>query len=167
MVRNTFLLFLILLTAKTNLAFAQQISNQVLVPVAGVYSSGSVSYSQTIGESAVEIFRGSDLIFTQGFQQPRMTFLPGLPPAGNGVDVYPNPATDFIRIKLFGEGPRDIKIEMLNISGTIVYTDNLSYSDKYYTEIEIPVSQLYKGIYFVRILSRDGIISRSFKIEKM
>jgi hypothetical protein len=167
MVRNTVLLFLILLTAKTDLVFAQQISNQVLVPVAGVNSTGSVSYSQTIGESAVEIIKGSDLIFTEGFQQPRMTFLPGPPPAGNGVDVYPNPATDFIRIKLFGEGPRELKIELLNISGTIVYSDNLTYADKYYTEIEVTVSQLYKGIYFVRILSKDGIISRSFKIEKM
>ncbi len=150
----------------TNL-FSQELSQQVLVPVAGVSATATVNYSQTIGETAIEIISSSDYTFTQGFQQPRMTFLPGIIPPGNGVDVYPNPATDIVTIKLFGEGPRDFRIDVLNIAGTIVYTENVSFSDKYYLEKAIPVSQLNMGIYFVKVFSKDGVISRAFKIEKM
>jgi hypothetical protein len=147
--------------------FSQQLSHQVLVPVAGVSSAGAISYSQTIGETAVEIISNPDYTFTQGFQQPRVTFLIGTPPPGNGVDVYPNPATDFVTVKFFGLNSREFRIEVLNISGTIVYTEKVSFIDKYYSEKTIPVSQLYKGIYFIRVVSDDKIINRTFKIDKM
>jgi len=160
------LVLLIIMSSGTNL-FSQELSQQVLVPVAGVSSTASISYSQTIGETAVEIIGCPEFTFTQGFQQPRMTFLPGNVPAGTGVDAYPNPATDIITIKLFGQDPRDFRIDVLNIAGTIVYTENVCFTDKYYLEKAIPVSQLYKGIYLVRVFSKDGVISRTFKIEKM
>ena len=165
--RSVLVLVLILIMSSGTNLFSQELSQQVLVPVAGVSSTASINYSQTIGETAVEIISSSDYTFTQGFQQPRMTFLPGIVPAGTGVDVYPNPATDIVTIKLFGQDPRDFRIDVLNIAGTIVYTENVSFTDKYYLEKAISVSQLNKGIYFVRVFSKDGVISRTFKIEKM
>jgi hypothetical protein len=160
------LVLLIIIYPGTNL-FSQELSQQVLVPVAGVTLTGSVNYSQTIGETAVEIISNSDYTFTQGFQQPGITVLLGNPPGGNGVDVYPNPATDNVTIKFFGENSRDFRIDILNITGTIVFTENVSFSDKYYVEKVIPVGQLNKGMYCVRVFSKDGIINRSFKIEKI
>lgn len=167
MVRNVLVIVLLIILCSGTDLFSQELSQQVLVPVAGVSSVGSVNYSQTIGETAVEIISCTDYTFTQGFQQPRITFLPGNVPAGNGVDVYPNPATDYVTIKLFGNDARDFRIDVLSIAGTIVYTENACFTDKYYVEKSIPVSQLNKGIYFVRVFSKDGVISRTFKIEKM
>jgi extracellular elastinolytic metalloproteinase len=167
MSRYVLVLVLILIIHPGTSLYSQELSQQILVPVAGVTSTGSINYSQTIGETAVEIISSSDFTFTQGFQQPGITLTLGNPPAGNGVDVYPNPATDIVTIKFFGENPRDFRIDILNIAGTIVYTENVSFSDKYYVEKVIPVSQLNKGMYFVRVFSKDGVINRSFKIEKM
>src|SRR5450759_4543400 len=82
------LVLLLIMCSGTNL-LSQELSQQVLVPVAGVSSTASINYSQTIGETAVEIIGCPEYTFTQGFQQPRMTFLPGIVPAGTGVDVYP------------------------------------------------------------------------------
>lgn len=147
--------------------FSQHLSHQVLVPVAGVISFGNVNYSQTIGESEIEIIGSSDYVFTQGFQQPSIKFTSEHPPEGTGVDVYPNPVVENLTVKLFGDISRDFRIEIINITGTIVLTRKLSFIDNYNFEDVIPVGHLYRGLYFVRISSMDKIINRTFKIEKM
>jgi hypothetical protein len=146
---------------------SQSLSNQVIVPVAGIMASGSITYSQTIGETAVEIIKSPEIVFTQGFQQPRIILSQIEIPGGNGVEVYPNPATEFVTVKLFGDSSRDFIIEVLNITGTVVYSDKESFSDAFYSEVVIPVNSLYNGIYFIRVLSTDKMINRTFKIEKM
>lgn len=146
---------------------SQSLSHQVLVPVAGVSLSGNISYSQTIGETAVEIIHCSDYEFTQGFQQPSMKFVPGILPEGNGVEVYPNPAFENITVKLFGSTSREFIIEIVSITGKLVLSEKLAFPESFYLEKVIPVKQYFRGFYFVRILSTDGLINRTFKIEKL
>lgn len=166
MVRSAGILILLLLLCSGRDLFSQHLSHQVLVPVAGVTLAGNISYSQTIGETAVEIFSSSDYVFTQGFQQPGIKLNPGSLVVGNGVDVYPNPAIDNVTIKLFGDVSRDFRIEIINITGAIVMSDKLSFIDNYYLEKVIPFGKFNKGIYFVRVISTDKTINRTFKIEK-
>jgi hypothetical protein len=137
------------------------------VPVAGVISAGTINYSQTIGETAVEVISSTDFILTQGFQQPALKLVYEPPHAGNGFNVYPNPATDHITVKLFGDVSREFRIDIINITGTKVYMEKLSFTDKFYLEKVIPVSQFNNGIYFVRVLSGDNEINRTFVFEKM
>lgn len=159
-------LALFLLVFSTNL-LSQQLSHQVLVPVAGVSSNSTISYSHTIGETAVEVISSADCTFTQGFQQPCMKFVKEMPPAGNGVKVYPNPVTDILKIELFGKTARTFRIELITISGTIVRADRIVFTDQFWNLQELNVESLSKGLYFVRIISDDGIINRTFKIDKM
>lgn len=147
--------------------YSQQLSHQVLVPVAGVTTTGSLTYSQTIGETAVEIIASPDYTFTQGFQQPCIKFSRENPPPGNGAKVYPNPVTDYLNVELFGNISRTFQIEIINISGTIVISERLVFTGMYWNTQQIPVRKLGNGLYFVRILSEDGVISQIFKIEKM
>ena len=167
MVKSSIVLILFLISGTGLSLFSQQLSNQVLVTVAGVTNSGSISYSQTIGETAVELFSSSDYIFTQGFQQPCISLVPTDLPDGNGVDVYPNPATDNVTIKLFGDVSREFRIELITITGTVVITEKVSCLDKYYLKKIIPVGFLTKGLYFIRVLSTDNSINRTFRIDKM
>ena len=148
-------------------ANSQQLSNQVLVPAAGLATSGIINYSQTIGETAVELETGAGFFLTQGFQQPGMKYTGETPQQGTGVDVYPNPATDFINIKLFGDAARKFTIEMINLSGTIVSTMTLDFITQYSYIQQIDITRLSYGFYFVRITSDDSKIIRVFKIEKM
>lgn len=147
--------------------YAQEITHQVLVPVAGISSNGSLNYSQTIGETAVEIINSPDYVFTQGFQQPGIKLSRTTPPPGNGVKVYPNPVTDYVSVELFGNGPREFRIEFLNISGTALKMESLSFRDQYWHIQPFMVERFSKGIFFVRVLSTDGLINRTFKVEKM
>jgi hypothetical protein len=166
MIKVTKVLILLLLSLWTSVS-GQQLSHQVLVPAAGIAVAGSQNYSQTIGETAVETVEGSGFVLTQGFQQPAMIFTDVTPHVGTGVDVYPNPATHFISIKLFGDSSRKFRIEIINITGRIVSSMTLDFITKYYHIQQLDVSRLTNGFYFVRVSSDDSKINRIFKIEKM
>ena len=165
MIKGTKVLILLLLSSWAN-GFSQQLSQQVLVPAAGLATNGLINYSQTVGETAVETI-SAGFILTQGFQQPGIKISSDITPEGTGVDVYPNPATDFINIKLYGDVARNFRIEIINISGTIVSSTKMDFITKYYYIQQIDVSRLSLGFYFVRVSSDDAIIKRIFKIEKM
>jgi hypothetical protein len=166
MLRIARIMSILLLGVGTTL-YSQQLSHQVIVPLAGVISGKSVNYSQTVGETAVEIINCSSYTFTQGFQQPGIHHLTDVQPGGNGVDVYPNPVINDLKVKLFGNIPRDFVVEVITITGTIVISERISFTDEYNYEAAIPMGSLTKGLYFIRIWSTDKIINRTFKIEKL
>ncbi|HNW56765.1 MAG TPA: T9SS type A sorting domain-containing protein [Bacteroidales bacterium] len=147
--------------------FSQQLSHQVLVPVAGVTAAGGFDYSQTIGEEMIEVISNPDYVLTQGFQQPGMRVTSELKPDGNGVDVYPNPAKDYIYIKFFGDKARGFRVEIINMAGSIVHTGTISFTDSYFYIQQVEFDEYKVGLYFVRIKSDDGLIERTFKIEKI
>lgn len=68
--------------------------------------------------------------------------------AGSSSKIYPNPATTILNIE---NAPVGSIIQVISISGSLVYTKQVS--DILMT---IPVSQLDKGLYFVRIVEREG-----------
>ncbi|MCE5347071.1 MAG: T9SS type A sorting domain-containing protein [Bacteroidales bacterium] len=166
MAKGIKILILLLLVSLEN-TFSQQLSHQVLVPVAGVSTAGGFSYSQTSGETMVEIISNPDFVLTQGFQQPGMKVSSMVKPEGNGVDVYPNPVKDFVYIKFFGDAARNFKIDIISITGTIIYTGTINFAGSYYYIQKIEFEEYRTGLYFVRIVSDDGLISRTFKIEKI
>lgn len=147
--------------------FSQQLSHQVLVPLAGIASANGITYSQTVGETAVEIAGCTQYIFTQGFQQPGIKIAPETPPPGTGVEVYPNPVSDQLTIELYGETARNFRIEIISVTGSIAYSDSKVFYTQYWYKEPVDVHNLIKGFYIVRIYSEDGSIRRSFKIEKL
>jgi hypothetical protein len=160
-------ILIVLIFLSGELALSQQLSHKVLLPAAGVIYTSGISYSQTVGEAAVEIIESGDYNLTQGFQQPRMKMLPGIPPQGTGVKAFPNPVSEFLNIELFGETGKTFRIAVTNISGTTLYSTTLGFLEKYWYIHEIPVSDFPTGLYFVQVFSTDGTIRRSFKIEKL
>jgi hypothetical protein len=166
MIRGFQVIILLILFLQTNV-LSQQLSHQVLVPLAGVASNTKISYSQTVGETAVEIVRCSDFIFTQGFQQPGIKFSKESPPPGTGVQVYPNPVNDYLTIELFGETSRKFRIDIINIAGIVVFTTRKVFEDQYWYKEQHNTENLIRGFYLIRVISDDGMINRSFKIEKI
>ena len=159
--------FVFLLVFFGAVASAQNLSNQVIVALGQVVSKEGIFYSHTIGETASELFSSHSYDLTQGFQQPLIKFLPGTKPTGSGVKVYPNPVIDNISVEFYGENTGTFNITIINIGGTIVFSDRVSFMDGYWQIINIPVSSFSRGLYFVRVLSDDGIVSRTFKIDKV
>ena len=166
MIRKTRVFIFLLLISVTN-CFGQDLSSQVLVSAAGTATAGVISYSQTIGEPVVELITGPAIVLTQGFQQPHFEG-PGLPaPQGDGAIVYPNPATDYIYVKLFGTEPRKFNIELINLTGVILQSWKLEFSSTFNYELQIEAMKLKYGIFLLRVVSTDGVINRVFKVEKM
>lgn len=163
--RGSNILLIVIFSLTT--AYSQQLSHQVLLPAAGVAAGSGINYSQTIGETAVTLFNSEDFVLTQGFQQPGIKLIAEIPPVGTGIEVYPNPVADYLRVEFFGETGRSFKVLVMTISGSVVYTRDLKFAGKYWFILEIPVGHFGNGIYFVRIISTDGVIGRSFKIEKI
>jgi len=158
------ILFILFSWAK---GMSQELSHSVMVPAAGIVSTSGLSYTQTVGETAIEIISGSGYVFTQGFQQPGIKIVPETNDKGNGVNVYPNPVTEFVYVKLFGDVPRKFTIEIINMAGTIVTSGTITFSAPYSYEQQIEMGNLKNGFYLVRVYSEDGVINRTFKIEKM
>jgi hypothetical protein len=160
------ILLVALIFLMTN-GYSQQLSMQVIVPAASVILAGGIDFSQTIGETAVEEISSPDYILTQGFQQPKLKVKLVNNNEGNGVKAYPNPAVDYVNVELWGDISREFRITVINMNGTIVYSKELSFAGKYWHIEEVPISTLSKGLYFVSAVSKDGVIYRSFKIDKM
>ncbi len=166
MIRKILIFLFLALVAEVSL-FSQRLSHQVLAPAAGQAVHSNINYSQTIGQTAVDIIGGAGYVLTQGFQQPLLATSEDSSSQGNGVDVYPNPATDYINVKLFGDVARDFRIELINITGTVIKSIEINFVTDYYYIEHIPVSDIKIGMYFIRVSSNDKLILRTFKIEKL
>ena len=74
----------------------------------------------------------------------------------NEMGIYPNPSTDLIKI----ECPQKATIEIYNISGQIIKTiitiSNLT---------SIDISGFSKGVYFVKVRNKKGVIVEKFMKE--
>jgi hypothetical protein len=147
-------------------ALSQELTHQVMVPAAGIMTSGKIDLSQTIGESAVEIFSGQDYTITEGFQQPRIIKLDTGGPL-HGINVYPNPVEEMLTIELSGQTSRSFVISIYNMYGVTVHSKELDFSGPFWYKLEQPVDDLTPGLYLVTVFSRDRVIRRVFKIEKM
>lgn len=148
-------------------AISQQVSHQVMVPAAGVVVGGGKHYTHTIGEPAIVLLASENYLLTQGFQQPGVKLQTGTKPDGNGVNAYPNPMVDVLWLELFGDNSRDFIISIINIYGTELYREELSFTGKFWYKDFRSVSELKPGLYFVRFISKDGAINRAIKVEKM
>jgi len=168
----------VLMLMTGTLAFPQrsyELSHQVLVTAASVEPvKDGISYQQTAGETAVTITLPDVFILTQGFQQPRF-----IPPTdypvreGNGVDFFPNPVTKgaekpyIFNIRMFGVLGRHYYIIITNLPGAVMYTADLEFSPDHDVIHEVDLQHYVDGIYVARVWSTDGVIDRSFKIEKL
>lgn len=159
-------IFVLLITLMPR-CLSQGISHQVLVPVASITDAGSVSVSQTVGEPMVEGLHGVDYGLTQGFHQPGIDLSSPVPPEGNGVEVYPNPVVDILKIEVFGVEEADFEIVLFGLNGAVYYRRNISCSRDYWRIESLDMGNYKRGMYFVRVKTKDNRISRLFKIEKM
>jgi hypothetical protein len=79
--------------------------------------------------------------------------------------VYPNPLADQnLFINLSAENISDVKVELFNMLGEVVYTK--TYIGKAEPIIEIPGGEIAKGVYMIRLSSAEGK-KWSSKVVKM
>lgn len=79
------------------------------------------------------------------------------------VQMYPNPATDFLIVKLQTPHANDVKLAMHSVIGNVLNLD-LEIVDEY--EIRIRVKDLPTGYYFLSIKEEESGLKASYKFLK-
>lgn len=80
------------------------------------------------------------------------------------IQVYPNPATDIIRVNLFSIPSETIQVKIYSILGNEVYANTFTYSNQ--KELSIPVSFLSNGVYEISFASGNFIKAEKLIIQK-
>jgi Secretion system C-terminal sorting domain len=134
---------------------------QQVITTAGNYSSGtSGSLSWTLGEEVIDTYTGTNVILTQGFQQSKLSvtaiqeLLGSLPE----ISAYPNPANDFILLKITSESVNNFKYQLYDLYGKLLAEQKLANS-----ETRISFSNLASGTYLLKVFNKD----RELKVFKI
>jgi len=138
------------------------ISQEVISTSAGYSETSSLSVSWTIGENFTETFSNSEIILTQGFNQSKIivTDISEILFPEFTITAYPNPANEFINIKIESKNTEYFTAEIYNLSGTRLISELMN-SDNTCIDIQ----SLPESNYILRISDSHQRI-KSFKIIK-
>jgi len=125
-------------------------------------SGGSVSY--TVGQVAYSSNTGNSGTITQGVQQPfEILVITGIDEAkGISIEcsVFPNPTSDFVKLKVESYKIENLSFQLYDINGNILQNKILEGN-----EIQIFMSNLVPATYFLKVKDQNQEI-KTFKIIK-
>ncbi len=78
----------------------------------------------------------------------------------NGIQIYPNPASDFLQINL---GDNNLEIDFQSISIYNVRGNLVSKTEKFTPLLDI--KKLTKGIYFVKLVFSNSVVSKKILVD--
>ncbi|TXB66995.1 T9SS type A sorting domain-containing protein [Vicingus serpentipes] len=144
---------LFLLTASVN-------AQEVISTQGDSYSNGGNSIDFTIGEPVTETVSDGTNDLTQGFHQTNLTItLVEDLDLDFSVEVYPNPATDFINLSL--ENYNGFTLHLFDVTGKILNQSTLK-SPK----TSVNVSEYPKGMYLLTLTNQKDKKIKTYQIIK-
>jgi hypothetical protein len=165
----------IALTSLTMAAVGQPIVqlDRIVVASSGTYAqTGNLSLSFTVGEPATltAVTLSGSLVVTMGFQQPVQDDLVGIQgPVSVPVEyeVFPNPTSGLLFLKLSSEQPVTLTVDVLDARGrhTSVPSQRLGFVGT--NETIFNFSSLADGIYLLRVRELEGKVLKTLKIQKV
>ena len=146
--------------------FTINAQNQEVISSSGDhYDNGSVQLSWTLGEIVTETATDDNVIITQGFHQSNLTITKieedYLNNINASVNIFPNPTSDLATIELKDVEIANFIYELNDNKGKTIIKKNFESE----TEV-IDFSQYAASIYYIRIYSKAGDYSETFKVIK-
>ena len=140
-----------------------QIKQEVIASAGGYNVTSNISISWTLGETIIPTFTSPNLILTHGFQQ-QVIVTAVLENFENQVKitVFPNPASDNVKIAFEEPVDGEVKIFMLNSLGKLVKAD---FIEPAMIEKEINLQDLPAGVYYFRLVK--GNLGNVYKVVKL
>jgi hypothetical protein len=120
--------------------------HQVIAASGNCFNTSSGSIAFTLGEPVIGTYSGLNNTLTQGFHQTRLSIVSLTMSQKKGfiINVYPNPATEYINLKV--DMIQDIRYELYDLRGMLIATKQVDTD-----ETEIPVGKLKPSIYLLKI----------------
>jgi hypothetical protein len=123
---------------------------------------GSISYS--VGQIVYTYITGTNGSSLQGVQQPYeislVTTIEEAKDISLEIEVYPNPATDLIKLKIKNTEVEDFKYQLHDINGSLLNSSVIESQ-----ETNISMQNLVPGIYFLKVIQGNKEI-KTYKIIK-
>jgi hypothetical protein len=70
-------------------------------------------------------------------------------------------------IRVYGVLARHYNIYIYSLPGSLMYTKDLDLNPDHDWKEQVSFAHYSKGIYIVHVISTDGVINRSFKIDRL
>jgi hypothetical protein len=125
-------------------------------------SGGSVSYS--VGQITYNTYSGTNGTVAQGVQQPfEISVVTGIEEAGEInllLSAYPNPATDFVILKIGDYDEENLSYELFDVNGILLESKKIEGA-----ETTIRFGNQRPSIYFLKVTDKGAVI-KTFKIIK-
>ena len=149
--KKIFFILIILFWCK--ISFAQiSIERQVISSTGNLTNTGSIEVFSNIGEAIIPTFSQTTLVVTQGFEQPDQISSTGinLENISINISIFPNPVGNLFNLEFQSDKKEEIKIEMINLLGQVVFSKNLivQISENNFT---LEVNTIPKGIYILQV----------------
>jgi hypothetical protein len=147
------------------LVFGASLQAQNAIPATGGNASGTGgSSSYTVGQIVYTTNGNSNGSVAQGVQQPyEISIVTAVEEAKDislEIVVYPNPATDYIKLNIKNYDVQNLRYQLYDING-ILLQDNKIVSN----ETSIVMSNYMSATYFLKVTDNNKVI-RTFKIIK-
>lgn len=145
-----------------------QLSPQVLASGGNNFQGPNFEISYTIGElAAISTISSPNFTLTQGFHQPDKftVILVEEVNALQSVQLYPNPANEFTRIRIESEKPYELTLSLYDASSRLISTSRIQQASGS-QEHTVATAGLAAGTYFIRLTSENGEVDTFLKMNK-
>ena len=145
------------------LLFCKSRAQEVISSAGATHSSANLQLSWTVGEPMVETFSAGGTILTQGFHQSKLviTAIDPIPLAGFELEVYPNPTSGEVNIKVNKGNISSLRFFLYTSQGEQILRQEFS------GQIEpINMQLLAPGYYMLKIARDTDTPLQTFKIVK-
>lgn len=147
---------------------AQTAERQVIGSSGGFASTPGMEVSSTVGEAVVATGVSSNLILTQGFQQPgEGTFGIEDNETGLSINAYPNPAKSMVMLDLDAPNSMELNVYVHDINGTVVSEPIQKQRIIGSSSYEIDFSDLAAGNYYLLLQNSKGNLKQTIKVLKV
>lgn len=158
-----FLLLAVLLLSGA-LARSQSLSPKVVASNGKQLTAPGIQLSYTVGEVSVTTKTAGGSTLTQGFHQSYKNAV-GIAIAESPVSitVFPNPAINYVQVKMEDALSQSIIIRLYSLSGQLVKQES-SFTPELTT---IDVAELTAGVYLLHVADHNGNLTGVYRIEKI
>jgi hypothetical protein len=156
---------LIALTAICMFGLGSTIQAQNAIPASGANAAGSGgSVSYTVGQVVYTTSTGTNGSVAQGVQHPyEISVVTGIEEAlgiSLEVSVHPNPAQDFIILKIKNYEVVNLRYQLYDINGSLLLSNKVEGQ-----EMNISMQNILPSVYFLKVADNNKVI-KTFKIIK-
>lgn len=146
----------------TTISFGQEPIQQLIGSSGETFKNTHYQLDWSVGEVITESFTGSQNTLTQGFHQGKYT-ITALEQAKNlqfEITAFPNPATDFVILKIESQKLDDLSYLLTDVNGKILQDRKIESNQQ-----QINLSGIAAGAYFLNVKANKKPV-KTFKIKK-